>query len=250
MLDVWKALANPDRRKLLDLLASGPATTGELADAFPRLSRYAVMQHLGVLEDASLVTVRRRGRHRFNHLNPLPLRAVYERWVGLVAGAGAEEVLALRRHVEGGGATMSEDLRVVRVENELRFNAPAERVFAALIEETAEWFPHTYGGNRVVRLVTEPRAGGLFYEDWGDGRGHVYSLIQEWDPPHTYTTRAWLGLGVSLDTETTIEADGDECVLRVSKVAVGPLSEEEARGIATYGDLGNFEHELRTWVER
>lgn len=248
MSDVWRALANPDRRRVLDLLAAGPATTGELVAAFPRLSRYAVMQHLGVLEEASLITVRRQGRHRFNHLNPVPLREVYERWVGVVADASAREALALRRHVEGGNA-MSE-IRVVRVENELRFAASPERVFAALTQETTHWFPHTYGGERVVRLVTEPRAGGLFYEDWGDGRGHVYSLIQEWDPPHTYTTRAWLGLGVSLDTETTIEEDGDGSVLRVSKVAVGPLGEDEARGITTYGDMRNFEEDLRAWVER
>ena len=71
--DLWRALANPVRRRLLDALREGPRTTGQLSAAVPSLSRYAVMQHLGVLTDAGLVVARRRGRERFNHLNPVPL---------------------------------------------------------------------------------------------------------------------------------------------------------------------------------
>ena len=84
----------------------------------------------------------------------------------------------------------------------------------------------------------------------GDGRGHVYSIIQEWDPPRTLTTRGWLDLGVTLDTTTTVQADGDDTVLKVSKVAVGPLSDDQAAGIRKYGGLDNFEKALRAWVER
>src|SRR5262245_53030712 len=78
---VWRALANPVRRQLLDASSAGPRTTGDLAAEVPELSRFAVMQHLGVLTDAGLVVARPRGRHRFNHLNPVPLRRWYERWV-------------------------------------------------------------------------------------------------------------------------------------------------------------------------
>jgi DNA-binding transcriptional ArsR family regulator len=58
------------------------------------------MQHLGVLADAGLVIARRRGKHRFNHLNPVPLRRWYERWVVPLADAAATEMLALQRAVE------------------------------------------------------------------------------------------------------------------------------------------------------
>src|SRR6186713_3023904 len=98
--DVWRVLASPQRRQLLDLLSEGPRTTGELAEAMPDLSRFAVMQHLSVLTDAGLVVVRRRGRHRFNHLNPVPLRRWYERWVVPLADRAGAELLALERHVE------------------------------------------------------------------------------------------------------------------------------------------------------
>ena len=62
-------MSSPTRRKILDRLRDGPKTTGELASRFPKLTRFAVMQHLGVLTKAHLVLVRREGRFRFNHLN-------------------------------------------------------------------------------------------------------------------------------------------------------------------------------------
>src|SRR5262245_50099904 len=97
--DLWRALANPVRRQLLDLLSGAPRTTGELAAAIPELSRFAVMQHLAVLTEAGVVLVRRRGRLRFNHINPVPLREWYERWVQPFASSTAGDLLALRRAV-------------------------------------------------------------------------------------------------------------------------------------------------------
>lgn len=245
---VFKAIANPTRRSILDLLSRGSLTTGAVAEAHPELSRYAVMQHLGVLTDAGLIVVRREGRERHNHLNPIPLREVYERWLGPIAGSSAQELLALRRHVERGDV-MSE-IRTVRVENELRFEATPERVFEAMTTETQQWFPHTYGEDRVIGIVHEGRAGGLVMEDWGEGAGHVYGIVQQWDPPRSFTTRAWLGLGVMLDTRTEVDADGDETVLRQTKVAVGPLTDDEVKGIRQYGGLENFEEALREWIEK
>src|SRR5215467_3563835 len=98
--DLWRALASPWRRRLLDLLRPGPRTTGELAAAVPELSRFAVMQHLDVLTAAGVVLVERRGRHRLNYLNAVPLRDWYERWVAPVADATAADLLALRRAVQ------------------------------------------------------------------------------------------------------------------------------------------------------
>jgi DNA-binding transcriptional ArsR family regulator len=77
---VWKALAEPHRRSILDRLRDGPKTTGELVRPFD-LSRFAVMKHLRVLERAALVVVRRRGRERWNYLNPVPIQTIYERWI-------------------------------------------------------------------------------------------------------------------------------------------------------------------------
>jgi DNA-binding transcriptional ArsR family regulator len=256
--DVWRVLASPQRRQLLDLLSEGPQTTGDLADAMPDLSRFAVMQHLDVLTDAELVVVERRGRHRFNHLNPVPLRRWYERWVVPLADRAGAEMLALERHVErakqreGGSAltVMTDEIRTVRIETELRFRATPERIFRAITDETLDWFPTTYGEERVKAVVVEPRVGGAHYEDWGDGAGHLYGHVTVYDPPFRYSTRGRVFAGSILDTEYEIEPNGDETVLRMSKVAVGPMTDEQAGSIRTYGDIGRFDDALRKVVER
>ena len=79
---VFKALSAPVRRQMLDNLRDQPLTTGTLCAHFPELDRCTVMQHLKVLEAADLIIVERRGRERWNHLNPLPIHAIHERWIG------------------------------------------------------------------------------------------------------------------------------------------------------------------------
>jgi len=97
---LWKALSDPTRRDILDRLADGPMTTGQLAEAFPHMTRYAVMKHLGLLHEANLVAIRREGRQRWNHLNPVPLRAIYERWLIRFTEPVAANLLALKRFAE------------------------------------------------------------------------------------------------------------------------------------------------------
>lgn len=141
-------------------------------------------------------------------------------------------------------------VRTVHLENELRFRAPVERVYAALTTETLRWFPHTYGGDRVRAIVFEPRIGGLLYEDWGDGAGHVYAQLVEFDPPRHWLTRGRLHAGTILDTTYDLEAaDDGTTVIRVSKTAIGPMTDDEAAGIRRYGDLALFEAALRAAIE-
>ena len=97
---VWRALANPGRRMILDALREGPSTTGALAARFPDLSRFAVMQHLGVLEEADLVMPRRVGRKRYNYLNPVPIQQVYDRWVSRYMQPWPEALVGLREELE------------------------------------------------------------------------------------------------------------------------------------------------------
>src|SRR5687768_3694944 len=90
---VFKALADSRRRRILDLLKTEAHTTGDLCNRFPDLDRCTVMQHLSVLERAGLVIVKREGRLRWNYLNPLPIKEIYDRWIGAYA-SGAVELLA------------------------------------------------------------------------------------------------------------------------------------------------------------
>jgi DNA-binding transcriptional ArsR family regulator len=98
--EVWKALGSPHRRALLDALRDGPMTTTALSEVLPQLSRYAVMQHLGVLERAGVVLVRRNGRERWNELNAVPIQRELERWLTSFQQASASQLLAFERHLQ------------------------------------------------------------------------------------------------------------------------------------------------------
>ncbi len=97
---VWKALSNPTRRGMLDLLRDGPLTTGALAERFPDLSRFAVMQHLKVLTAADLVVPVRDGRERYNYLNPVPIQQLYDRWVSRYMQPWTDALTSLKTELE------------------------------------------------------------------------------------------------------------------------------------------------------
>lgn len=97
---VFKALADRRRRRILDLLKSEGRTTGELCSRFPELDRCTVMQHLAVLERAGLVIVKREGRLRWNYINPLPIKEIYDRWISPYASGAVELLARMKREME------------------------------------------------------------------------------------------------------------------------------------------------------
>lgn len=98
--NIWKALSDPTRRKILDLLRKGPKTTTEVVEAFHEMTRFAVMKHLDVLRDANLVNTREEGRRRINSLNAVPIRQIYERWMGPFAEVWSSTLLRLKDDLE------------------------------------------------------------------------------------------------------------------------------------------------------
>jgi DNA-binding transcriptional ArsR family regulator len=100
---VWRALAHPVRRRLLDRLRDGPRATGDLVAAVGG-QRHAVLQHLAVLRAAELVVVEVRGRRRLNYLNPVPIQQIYQRWVAKYEQNWTAALVGLKRTVEAGAA--------------------------------------------------------------------------------------------------------------------------------------------------
>lgn len=97
---VFKALANADRRTILDLLKEGPRITAEIAKSMPHLDRTTVMQHLRVLERAGLVISRKEGRCRWNYLDVAPIQRVHERWIEAYAAPAASLLARISEHLE------------------------------------------------------------------------------------------------------------------------------------------------------
>jgi DNA-binding transcriptional ArsR family regulator len=98
--DVFKALADPTRRALLDSLFERDGQSLSELEAGREMSRFGVMKHLRVLEDAGLVTTRKRGREKLHFLNPVPIRQIQERWVGKYAEPWASTLIALKDELE------------------------------------------------------------------------------------------------------------------------------------------------------
>ena len=100
---VFKALAAPVRRTILDMLKDEPHMTGTLCVRLSGLDRCTVMQHLKVLEAADLIIAERKGRERWNHLNPLPIHAIHERWIGPHAERAVAMLARLKHDLEKSG---------------------------------------------------------------------------------------------------------------------------------------------------
>jgi DNA-binding transcriptional ArsR family regulator len=100
--DVFRALADPTRRLLLDrLFERDGRTLGDLEAEVPELSRFGVMKHLGVLEKAGLVVSRRDGRHKLHYLNPVPIRLISDRWIDKYRARALDVLVDLKDRLEG-----------------------------------------------------------------------------------------------------------------------------------------------------
>src|SRR3569832_2141117 len=100
MDDVFRALADPTRRSLLDeLFREDGQSLGALEERLP-MTRCGVMKHLKVLEEAGLVTTRKRGREKLHFLNPVPIRLVHDRWVSKYAERWAAGLSDLKHDLE------------------------------------------------------------------------------------------------------------------------------------------------------
>ncbi len=97
---VWKALADPTRREILDFLRQSPRSTTEIVEQFQHLSRFGVMKHIDVLRNAKLVKTRREGRRRVNALNAAPIRQIAERWISKYESFWANSLLRVKESSE------------------------------------------------------------------------------------------------------------------------------------------------------
>ncbi|HVB73868.1 MAG TPA: helix-turn-helix domain-containing protein [Ktedonobacteraceae bacterium] len=238
LTSVWKALSDPGRRKILDYLKERPRTTSELSDLF-ETSRFTVMKNLTVLERAGLVIVRRRGRERWNHLNLVPLQRIYERWLRPYEAQWASTLLHLKRTLEeepGERTTpMSEQTAVtsplgfLRIEQEITIEASPSRVFKALTNDVSAWWGAPYLiSNEARSLVLEPKIGGRFYEDWGNGAGSLWGLVTSIKQDAWIEVRGSMAMSgiVSSVVRFELEAQGDATLVKLSHRAMGEVNEE------------------------
>src|SRR5437773_10520466 len=142
--NVFKALGDPTRRKLLDLLGERTGQTlGELCEPLA-MARQSATQHLGVLEAANLITTVRRGREKLHYLNPVPLWAIQERWIARFEQPRLRALSAVKRRAEED--TMADRPSYVYV---TYIESSPERVWEALTDPdlTARYWGHSNGSD-------------------------------------------------------------------------------------------------------
>jgi uncharacterized protein YndB with AHSA1/START domain len=234
--EVFKALADPTRRSLLDeLFREDGQTLTSLQGRFS-MTRFGVMKHLNVLEEAGLVVTRRRGREKLHFLNPIPIRLVHDRWVSKYAEPWAAALSGLKTELE----------------------SPMEKVFEIYIKTTPErlWEAITDG-----EIRSKYQFGGRISSEWTPGSrfemGHPSAptllgegVNLEVDPPRRLVQSMVALWGEDVKSEGTsritweIEPIGDSCRLTLTHDQLREGANEQL-----YGGWPMILSGLKTWLE-
>jgi uncharacterized protein YndB with AHSA1/START domain len=242
---VFKALADPTRRSLLDeLFERDGQTLRELEERLP-MTRFGVMKHLKQLEEAGLVVTRRRGREKLHFLNPVPIRLVHDRWVSKYAEPWAAALSDLKTGLERPVDTTTESRTMEKV-FEIYIRTTPERLWEAITDPEirakynfgagvrSAWTP----GSRLE--MGAPDAPGLL----GEG------TVLEVDPPRrlVHTMTALWGEDVRAEGESrvtwVIEPIADSCRLTVVHDQL-----REGANDQLYGGWPMILSGLKTWLE-
>lgn len=222
--EIWRALADPTRRRILDVLRDGPRITGAIASEFS-ISRIAVMRHLQVLTTAGLVTSRKRGRERWHYVNLVPLVGLADRWASPAAATWTRGLLRLRDRVEAEPMDRSIDIAL-----DIRIEGSATRVFAAMTTDPGAWWGHPYLRPEATSLEIAPSLGGHFIEHWTDGSALIATVTGiEADRLLQLTGSFHLGVAIGV-AEFVLTPDGDATNLRFTFGAVGAIDDQMASG--------------------
>ena len=171
---VFRALADSHRRTLLDRLRERDGQAlGELEEALPRMTRFGVMKHLRVLEEAGLVTTRKAGRRKLHFLNPVPIRLIADRWISRYAAPIVDRMADIKYHLEA-TTPMSAPKHVY----EVYIAATPERVWQALTDSK---FTKQYYYDNTVESDWQPGSPIVYRNP--DGSESIKCEIIEAEPP-------------------------------------------------------------------
>jgi uncharacterized protein YndB with AHSA1/START domain/DNA-binding transcriptional ArsR family regulator len=227
MEPVFRALADPSRRLLLDrLFEEDGQTLGELCRHLPSMTRFGVMRHLEVLAAADLVTTRRVGREKSHYLNPVPIRLVHDRWISKYAEPVVGALTALKQHLEVRSMPAPQHVYSVYI------RASADALWRAITDgdQTVRYY---YG----TRVASDWRRGSPIVYTYPDGTVAADGEVLEIEPPRrvAMTFRAlWdpeLEAEGAVRQTWEIEPAGEgTCRLTVTSDGMGARTEAEFTG--------------------
>jgi uncharacterized protein YndB with AHSA1/START domain len=234
--EVFKALADPTRRALLDELYREDGQTLSALEEHFAMTRFGVMKHLRQLEEAGLVVTRKRGREKLHFLNPVPIRLVHDRWVSKYAEPWVAGLSDLKRELE----------RPMEKVFEIYIKTTPERLWSAITDDETR---KKYNFGAGVRSDWKP---GSSYELRTDKLDEPLAVgeVLEADPPRklVHTMTAMWGDDVKAEGASRvtwqIEPVADSCRLTVTHDQL-----REGANDQLYGGWPMILSGLKTWIE-
>ena len=207
MDDVFKALADPTRLSLLDKLFKKDGLTLTALVGKRRMTRFGVMKHLALLEQAGLVVTKRQGREKLHFLNPVPIRLLHDRWVSKYTEPWAAALSGLKNHLEK---------KAMEKIFEIYIKTTPERLWKA-ITDTEMRRKYTFGA-----VIASDWTPGSRYQGTGHGTPILEGENLEVDPPRrlVQSFRALWGEDVKSEGTSRVTWEitpiGDSCLLKVT----------------------------------
>lgn len=178
--DIFRALADPSRRLLLDLLFETDGRSLSDLAANLDMGRFGVMKHLNVLEKAGLISTKKVGREKLHYLNPVPIQQIHDRWVSKYTQPWASALVSLKKSLESDFVEQQKPQHVYRT----FIRTTPEQLWQAITspEMTVKYFYHS-------RVVSDwkPDSEYIFFKE-KDGERQISGKILECDPPKRLVT--------------------------------------------------------------
>ncbi|MEV0131094.1 metalloregulator ArsR/SmtB family transcription factor [Dactylosporangium sp. NPDC050688] len=235
---VFKALADPTRRGMLDSLRRQDGQTLGMLCAGLAMARQSATQHLQVLQDANLVTVVRRGRERLHYLNPVPIHDLQRRWIAAYEEPRLRILDAVRQSAEGHAMTTETPDAIPTYVYVTYIKATAEQVWHALTDAdlTAAYWGHAN--------VSDWQVGSTWEHRRADGSGIVdeTGTVLEVDPPR----RLVFTFGGEATVTFTVESDQDIVRLTVTHERLATQEDLDAISLGWPAVLANLKSLLET----
>ncbi len=241
MAPAFRALGDPSRRLLLDrLFERDGQTLGELCAYLPAMTRFGVMRHLGVLEEAGLIETRRAGREKRHYLNPVPIRLIHDRWTSKFAEPVVGRMAAIKHTLEAPAMSTPDHVYSVYIK------ASPDRIWRAITDgvETAQYY---YG----TRVNSDWAKGSRIVYEYPDGSVAADGEILEIEPGTSVTMSFLARWDPELEAEGparmtwAIEPAGDG----VSKLTVTTQAGGNRTGIEFGDGMIHIVSGLKTYLE-
>lgn len=258
---IWKALSDPHRRRLMDLMRESPKTTGDLVSEFSSIGRCAIMKHLSILEKSNLVVPKKIGKHRWNYINAIPIQLIYERWVKKYEAQWASSLLQLKELSEyktnlnqlTEKLIMAQATRTINILLEIPIKAKIEHVWQCLLQDVNLWWRKDfYTSNRTKEFIIEPKVGGRMYEDYGNNEGLLWAEVIVIDSPNVIELKGHLspqfgGPAISFMKLSLKEVEG-ATILTLSDTVLGDVDDNTKKELASGWKL-LYEDAFKNYVE-